>query len=168
MAYHRFLRLGCKDTKRQEIKNSPRSMPSCFYIGMTSHWSQIEWNSTKHQRTEKAWIPFELGIRNNDNWPNLAIEHLFGVQKSVRNYRKIQKWKTGSFTYTKSRGRKKNENLFKRLTETQLEMWPNSERGDISMNGAVPGDFGDWEDQSWALQLNVYEQKLQWPRQPTS
>lgn len=61
-------------------------------------------------------------MRNDNNCPNLAIEYPFGAKKSVRSYRKIQKWKIGPFPYAKTRGGEENVHLIKWLERKQLEM----------------------------------------------
>lgn len=62
---------------------------------------------------KKAWVSFELGMRNGDHWPNLAIGHLFGIQKNVRSCWKIQEWKTRIFLlHQKHRRREKMSEVF--------------------------------------------------------
>lgn len=59
----------------------------------------------KGQWTEKAWVPFELGMRNVNN---LATEHPSSAQKNVRRCWEIQKWKTRVFPlYQRQRRREK-------------------------------------------------------------
>lgn len=50
----------------------------------------------KGQWTEKAWVPFEPGMRNGNN---LATEHPFSAQKNVNSCWKTQKWKTSIFPF---------------------------------------------------------------------
>lgn len=61
----------------------------------------------KCQWTEKAWVPFELGMRNGNT---LATEHPFGAQKMLGVVGKYRSGRQGSFPFNKNIGGGKNEN----------------------------------------------------------
>lgn len=80
------------------------------------------------------------------------------AQKSVRSCRKIQK--TRIFTFHQTQEEKKGDlsYVFNRKTARNVT---DAQKGERDVAGDVPGDLRWREDQSQALDLNVYQQEQQ-------